>query len=234
MKTNQVMIRPMGQFKVEQRTRDGFFNASFLLKQWNDAVQEDDTRKQKKMANYLDNTTTKEFVEAVKADETESRKTYQSDCQVVIISKARTGSDGIRRAGEVWMHPLVFLDFAMWLNPAFKVKVLKFVADQMIFYRNEAGEAYKRLASAISKIVKPEKMKEAMQQTAEGLNWCIFNNHKTALRNENGTEDNQRKLFELERLVATLIEDGFIKNHDDVMEYLRKQWRKGYIAELQA
>lgn len=73
-----------------------------------------------------------------------------------------------------------------------------------------------------------------MQQTAEGLNWCIFNDHKTALRNENGTEENQRRLFELERLVATLIEDGFIKSHEGVMEYLRKQWRKGCIAGLPA
>lgn len=36
MKTNQVMIRPMGQFKVEQRTKDAFFNATALLKQWNE------------------------------------------------------------------------------------------------------------------------------------------------------------------------------------------------------
>ena len=25
MKTNQIMIRPMGDFKVSQRTKDGFF-----------------------------------------------------------------------------------------------------------------------------------------------------------------------------------------------------------------
>lgn len=232
MKTNQVMKRPMGQFKVEQRTCDGFFCASSLLKQWNETVQEDSTLKCKKMANYLDNNNTKEFIEAVRADETECRETYQPNNPLIIKTKAKTGSDGIRMAGEVWMHPLVFLDFAMWLNPSFKVKVLKFVADQMLFYRNEAGEAYKRLASAVSKIVSPEQMKDAMKQIAEGLNWCIFNSHKSAIRNEHGTEENQRRLFELERLVATLIEDGFIKKHEDVMEYLRKQWRKGYIAQL--
>lgn len=210
------MIRPMGQFKVEQRTKDGFFNATTLLRQWNEH-----SGQQKKMSHYTDNASTQEFLTALLKEEN-----LKDRNSVLLQTRGKSGG--------TWMHPLAFLDFAMWLNPAFKVKVLKFVADQMIFYRNEAGEAYKRLASAISKIVKPEKMKEAMQQTAEGLNWCIFNNHKTALRNENGTEDNQRKLFELERLVATLIEDGFIKNHDDVMEYLRKQWRKGYIAELQA
>lgn len=29
------MIRPMGDFKVIQRTKDAFFNATNLLKQWN-------------------------------------------------------------------------------------------------------------------------------------------------------------------------------------------------------
>lgn len=34
MKTNQKMIRPMGRFKVEQRTIDVFFNVTELLKLW--------------------------------------------------------------------------------------------------------------------------------------------------------------------------------------------------------
>lgn len=37
MKTNQIMLRRMGDFKVEQRTKDGFFNATSLLRQWNSA-----------------------------------------------------------------------------------------------------------------------------------------------------------------------------------------------------
>ena len=35
MKTNQNMIRKMGDFEVVQRTKDGMFNATGLLKQWN-------------------------------------------------------------------------------------------------------------------------------------------------------------------------------------------------------
>lgn len=48
------------------------------------------------------------------------------------------------------MHPLLFIDFAMWLNPAFKVKVLKFVYDQLIQYRNDAGDTYKEMAAQIA------------------------------------------------------------------------------------
>ena len=39
MKTNQNMIRKMGNFEVIQRTKDGFFNATSLLKQWNEFVR---------------------------------------------------------------------------------------------------------------------------------------------------------------------------------------------------
>ena len=35
MKTNQNLTRQMGNFSVYQRTNDGMFNATELLKQWN-------------------------------------------------------------------------------------------------------------------------------------------------------------------------------------------------------
>ena len=47
--------------------------------------------------------------------------------------------------------PVLFVKFAMWLNPRFEVQVIKFVYDEMIKYRNEAGNAYNKLGSAVSK-----------------------------------------------------------------------------------
>ena len=41
MKTNNVMVRPMGDFVVQQRTKDGMFNATDLLRQWNTATCSD-------------------------------------------------------------------------------------------------------------------------------------------------------------------------------------------------
>ena len=35
MKTNQEMVRYIGQYSVIQRTSDGFFDANSLLKEWN-------------------------------------------------------------------------------------------------------------------------------------------------------------------------------------------------------
>ena len=41
MKTNIIMNRPMGMFNVEQRTKDSMFNATSLLKQWNNNYPND-------------------------------------------------------------------------------------------------------------------------------------------------------------------------------------------------
>lgn len=63
MKTNVNMVRKMGDFNVTQQTKDGFFNATELLNQWNK------TSGQKKSVNhFLENKQTSEFIDALKAD----------------------------------------------------------------------------------------------------------------------------------------------------------------------
>lgn len=50
MKTNQEMIRKMGVFSVVQRTKDGMFDATGLLKQWNES-----TGDKKEVYKFFDN-----------------------------------------------------------------------------------------------------------------------------------------------------------------------------------
>lgn len=75
MITNQVIKRPMGNFLVEQRTKDSMFNATNLLKQWNEFVEVNKVEAQKfgyvkkELKDYLDNKTTQEFVKALANEE---------------------------------------------------------------------------------------------------------------------------------------------------------------------
>lgn len=70
MKTNQIMVRPMGEFKVTQRTCDGFFNATGLLKQWNSHVdnqqilntQKNGVLKKKDLDDYMNNSSTSDSI----------------------------------------------------------------------------------------------------------------------------------------------------------------------------
>ena len=180
MKTNQLMKRRMGNIDVTQRPKDGFFCASELLKQWNEG-----NNHKKNVNHYLENSKTKEFIKALINDDDQIRNSEKPINQILIINKSRTNKDGSKEAGAVWMSPLLFIDFAMWINPSFKVKVLKFVYDEMIKYRNEAGE-----------------------------------------------EKKQRELYELERKVADLINEGFIKSYDQMITYLKNVYRHKYLPAV--
>lgn len=214
MKTNQVMIRPMGQFKVEQRTRDAMFNATMLLRQWNEANGD-----KKELKDFFRNESTKSFIDALIAEEN-----LNGEKSPYLSARGKNGG--------TWMHPYLFVKFAMWLNPRFEVKVIKFVYDQMIEYRNEAGNAYRELGSAVSKIVSKDFMASAMSKIAEGMNYCVFGKHETLIRNQHGEEKKMRELFQFERKVADLINEGFLKSFEKTMAYLRKMWAKMQAPKL--
>lgn len=213
MKTNQVMKRPLGMFQVSQRTKDGMFNATDLLRQWNAFAN---TQKvgyiKKDMDDFFSNKGTKGFVEALINEEKLESKT-----SAYVTRRGRYG-------GGTWMHPILFVKFAMWLNPTFEVKVIKFVYDRMLEYRNESGEAYKELSRAVNRIVPSSQMHRAMSKMGEALNWCVFNAHEKDLRNKFGDEKKQRELFTFTRKVASLINEGFLPTFDDVLKYLRRQY----------
>ena len=57
------MTRKMGQFNVLQRTKDGMFNATALLNQWNKAIG-----MKKEMNDYLRLQSTKDFLTALQSD----------------------------------------------------------------------------------------------------------------------------------------------------------------------
>lgn len=214
MITNQVMKRPMGSFLVEQRTKDSMFNATNLLKQWNEASGE-----KKEITKFFDNDSTKEFISALMEEE-------KLNTQNSAYLKARG------KNGGTWMHPILFVKFAMWLNPRFEVQVIKFVYDQMLKYRNDAGDAYKELGAAICKIVSKKFMHVAMCKIAKAINYVVFNEHEHEMRNKHGEESKQYELFSMERQVAMLINDGFLHSYDQVIEYLRKKYSEKYLPSV--
>ena len=214
MITNQIMKRPLSDFTVEQRTKDGYFCLTGLLNNWNLKMGT-----KKELKDYFENKATQEFVKAL-ADE----ENLHGDKSPYVKSKAR-----LDRGGGTWGHPLLFIDFAMWLNPHFKVKVLKFVSDQMLTYRNEAGDAYKQLSSAMSKICTPHQMKRYMPILGKGINYIVAGHHEHQLRNEYGTEEKQKEYFELEKQVAMLVNEGFLRTPEDVANYLRRKFQNKYF-----
>ena len=46
------------------------------------------------------------------------------------------------------------------------------------------------------------------------------------------TESEQRELLELERSLAMLINEGFIRSYDQLINYLRKKWQEKYQPKV--
>lgn len=80
MKTNQNLIRKMGEFDVIQRTSDGMFNATTLLKAWNNH-----SGHKKKVAKYFENPSTKEFIQAIVNEELPSYAKNGDDKKYLIL-----------------------------------------------------------------------------------------------------------------------------------------------------
>lgn len=68
-----------------------------------------------------------------------------------------------------------------------------------------------------------------MQTIAKGINYIIVGRHEHMVRNECGTEEIQKEYFELEKQVAMLINDGFLKTGEEVANYLRRKFIKKYF-----
>ena len=214
MKTNVTLTRKMGEFDVLQRTSDGMFNATELLKQWNKAKG-----MKKEIGDDFDNNSSKEFINTII-----EKENLNKGNSPYLTTRGKNGG--------TWMHPLLFIDFAMWINPSFKYDVLKFVYDQLIKYRNDAGDAYIEMSCAVSKITPKHFTQEAIKNVARAINYVIYNNHERGMRNKVGEEVKTRELFELERDISKLINGEFIKSYEQLMDYLRKEWNRKWQPKM--
>lgn len=215
------MTRPMGQFNVEQRTKDGMFNATSLLKQWNDCAKmqlvdnhcEELNRENstyfnlKEIKTFFLNKTTKDFINALISEEN-----LTSEREAYVSTKGRNGA--------TWMHPLLFVKFAMWLNPRFEVKVIKFVYDELMKLRNDAGDNYKLLSASAS--IFPD---VDYKRIAKGLNYIVFGRHYDGIR-QSATKEQLKELNKIQESLALSMEMGLIPTFQSLIEAMRTLYNK--------
>jgi hypothetical protein len=224
MKTNQNLIRKMGDFDVIQRTADGYFDGNALLQQWNKSGIS-----KREMKRFLESNSTQEFMNTIKKREAQQIAFVRNaEFQSVVISKSRSTKSG-RIPDKIWMHPYLFIDFAMWINPEFKYDVIQFVYDQLIQYRHDAGDTYRDMACAIKKIAPKDQVAQSIQNVAKAINYIVFNQHESEIRNKRAEVNKMRELYEIERDIVKLINDGFIRSYDALIKYLRKKWQDKYV-----
>lgn len=203
MKTNQLMKRDFDGMVVEQRTDNSFLNATDLLRIYNE-----NSKYAKRFADFWNNKNTDDFVEALLREE--NLKVVNSPLlknDLILITKGRNGSS--------FMHPYLFVKFAMWLSADFEVKVIKWVYDNLIKVRNEAGDYYIEMCDAIQKRYlswsngkKPDPL--IFIKEANYLKELAFG-YKDKGRNE-ATEDELKLLNALQKANIKLINEGVGKD----------------------
>lgn len=214
MKTNQEMIRPMGEFRVVQRTKDGFFNATELLKQWNVS-----NNSKKELKHYFENQSANELINTIV-----ERENLNSRNSAYLSSRGKNGG--------TWMHPILFIDFAMWINPSFKYDVIKFVYDEMIKFRNLAGDAYPSMCRAVRSIMPESIFREKVKDLARSLNIIVYGRHESEMRNKVGDEAKIREMYELEKQIAQWINIGLVCNYKQLKAALNKLYYQKYPNAL--
>lgn len=205
------MTRKMGNFDVHQRTKDGMFNATALLEQWNRLNPKD----KRFLDNFWKGTHLKELMTEIAKNELNFNSVDFTELKSVLTSTKRG-----RYNSGTWINPILFIKFAMYLSPKFEYTVIRFVYDNLIAFRHEAGDNYISLTASVSRF-----QNVSYPQLAKGLNWIIFDKHYKGIR-DNASEQKLSELKELEEKLAFACDMGYIKSFEHLMDEMRKLYHQ--------
>lgn len=194
MQTAVIMKRDLNGLAVRQNSKTQMFNANDLLEIYNLS-----SKKKKRIATYLENQSSQEYMEAI-ANDTDSNSRNSCDLKngVLLTNRGRVN-------GGTWMHPYLFIDFAMWLSPEFKLTCIKWIYDHLIQFRNDTGDSFKEMGAALKEkdLVRPH----YFINEAHLLNKMVFGYEDGGQRNI-ATEQQLRLMDTLQKADAKLIREG--------------------------
>lgn len=188
------MKRDLSGFPIRQHSKTSFFNANDLLEIYNAQ-----NKRKKRIDHYLANRTTREYMEQIASDiNSNTQNSGELDLQVMETNRGRVN-------GGTWMHPYLFIDFAMWLSPEFKLTCVKWIYDRLIVVRNDAGDSFKEVSAALRDLdlVRPHYY---INET-HLLNRLVFGTPEGGQRNI-ATEKQLALMDTLQKADARLIREG--------------------------
>lgn len=138
MKTEVIMKRELFGKQIAQKSKSEFLSATDLFLVGNNE-RVINGLKPVTISDYYKNSKNKEFLKELE---------YQY---------GNIKSDG-RGKNHSWVHPLLFMDMALWLSPKLKVRVYEWLQDNLLTYRNDSGDSYKKMVGALYSKAKNKSM----------------------------------------------------------------------------
>jgi hypothetical protein len=130
MKTEVIMQRELFGHTIQQKSKSEFFSATDLVKAGNKWRMANNI-KPFNFNQWRNSEPTKEFI-----------KEIEDKFGTAIIS-------GRGRGVNTWVHPYLFLDIALAIDPKLKIEVYEWIFDSLLKYRNESGDSYKKMCGAL-------------------------------------------------------------------------------------
>jgi len=117
---------------------------------------------------------------------------------------------------NVVCDPYIWTLLAMELNPMLYAKVIIWLTDSLIFDRMDAGDKFKPMNGAISRLLpKPD-----YPSYAREINMRVFGEHITGMRNLASAKE-LRLISEIENTVTKAIEHEWVKTEEDILKLIR-------------
>lgn len=135
MVTEVIMKRDLLGGQVSQKSKSEYFSATDLERLGNKYRIINDMSLFN-MNSYFNNESTKEFINEIELK-------YQ--CKARIASKSKKD--------HTWIHPLLFIDMALNISPKLKLEVYEWITDYLLKYRNDSGDSYRDMSSAVFKVL---------------------------------------------------------------------------------
>lgn len=135
-----IIYRPFLGLEVKQEVDSLLYNATDMLKAYNQSKWED-----KRMENYLRSQSTKDYINLLYEKDEDSKCVKKRIVEWVISVKKW-------KFWGTWMNQHLLVDFMMWLSPEFKYEAINFIltGQTLSVGRNKIKEWYKRMCLAIA------------------------------------------------------------------------------------
>lgn len=130
MKTEVIMKRELFGEQISQKSKTEFFSATDLVKAGN-KYRVSNGMDFFNLNEWLRGKRVKEFIASLESK----------------FGKVKINSRG--KNSHTWVHPYLFIDLALAIDPELKIEVYGWLYDYLIRYRNDSGDSYKKMCGAL-------------------------------------------------------------------------------------
>ncbi len=172
MKTEVIMKRELFGEQISQKSKSEFFSATDLVRAGN---------KWRILNNLPPFDLTQFFT-------TKGFKEFEKDLK---SKYGEVRQSGRGRGYHTWVHPLLFIDIALALNPRLKIEVYEWLFDNLIKYRNDSGDSYKKMCGVLyNKYSNKSKFHEYISSVSDQIKLaCNVDNWEAATQDQLNKRD---------------------------------------------